>query len=100
MGSAVTWTEASGHGTIYSYSVVYRGSGAFREAMPFVVAYVELTEGPRVLTNIVGCEPDEVSIGQRVRVVFFDTGEGCALYRFAPLDGSSPVGDCRWQRSR
>lgn len=92
-GNAVSWIEASGNGTIYSYSVVHRGAGAFRDAAPFVVAYVELAEGPRVLTNIVGCEPDEVSIGQPVRVVFFDTGEGCALYRFAPLDSSPPAGD-------
>ncbi len=38
--------------------------GRSREAVPFVVAYVELDEGPRVLTNIVGCEPDQVFIGQ------------------------------------
>ena len=57
-GTAVSWIEASGKGTIYSFSVVRRGTGAFREAAPFVVAYVELVEGPRVLTNIVGCEPE------------------------------------------
>ncbi len=90
---AVSWIAASGNGTVYSYSVVHRGTGAFRDAAPFVVAYVELTEGPRVLTNIVGCEPDEVSIGQRVRVVFFDTGEGCALYRFVPADTAPRVVD-------
>ena len=83
-GLSVSWIEASGAGTIYSFSVVHRGPGAFRDAVPFVVAYVELEEGPRVLTNIVGCDPDQLSIGQPVQVVFCDTGQGSALYRFEP----------------
>ena len=91
-GDSVSWMEASGIGTIYSYSVVHRAAGAFRDAAPFVVAYVELAEGPRVLTNIVGCEPDEVSIGLHVRVEFFDTGAGCALYRFTPSDATQSGG--------
>ncbi len=40
--------------------------------------------GTRVLTNVVECEPDEVEIGMPVEVVFHDTGEGRALYRFRP----------------
>ena len=88
-GISVSWSEASGAGTIYSFTVVFRGPGPFRDAVPFVIAYVELAEGPRVLTNIVGCEPDQVSIGQMVRVVFSDTGEGSALYRFAPSEAAS-----------
>ena len=59
--------------------------------MPYVVAYVELAEGPRVLTNVVGCEPDQVFIGQPVRVVFSDTGDGSALYRFEPVARPSPT---------
>jgi uncharacterized OB-fold protein len=84
-GLSVSWKDASGTGTIYSFTVVHRAPGPFGEAVPFVIAYVELDEGPRVLTNIVGCDPQEVSIGQAVRVVFCDTGEGSALYRFEPL---------------
>jgi uncharacterized OB-fold protein len=92
-GLAVSWQQASGVGTIYSFSVVHRTPGPFRDAVPFVVAYVELAEGPRVLTNIVECEPDQVFIGQPVRVVFCDTGEGSALYRFAPSDAVSSAGE-------
>jgi len=44
---------------------------------------VELDEGPRVLTNLVEDDPDTLEVGQRVRVVFHDTGQGTALYRFA-----------------
>ncbi len=80
----VRWEEASGRGTIYSFSITRKGRGEFREAGTYVLAYVELEEGPRVLTNIVDCDPDSLSVGQAVWVVFDDTGQGTALYRFTP----------------
>ncbi len=83
-GTTVTWVEASGRGTVYSFSVVRKGQGAYRDVAPYVLAYVELEEGPRVMTNIVGVDPDEVHVGQAVRVVFDDTGDGDALPRFTP----------------
>jgi uncharacterized protein len=81
---AISWAAASGRGTIYSFTVVHRTAGDYRDAVPYVVAYVELEEGPRVLTNIVGCQPETVYVGQPVRVVFDDTGAGSSLYRFEP----------------
>ena len=80
----IGWVEASGEGVVYTFTVSRRGEGAYREATPFVLAYVELDEGPRVMTNIVGCPPESVRIGLRVRAVFHDTGQGSALVRFAP----------------
>jgi len=82
--STTSWFEASGRGIVYSYTVVRRGQGRWREAAPYVVAYVELEEGPRLLTNIVDCDPDEVRIDMAVRVRFDPTGEGPALPRFVP----------------
>ncbi|AYG03142.1 Zn-ribbon domain-containing OB-fold protein [Gryllotalpicola protaetiae] len=82
--SGLEWFTATGSGRIYSFSVNRRGDGAFREASPFVLAYVELDEGPRVLTNIVGVDPDAVEIDLPVRAVFADTGAGTALLRFRP----------------
>jgi uncharacterized OB-fold protein len=90
-GLSVTWKDASGNGTIYSFTVVHRAPAAFGDAVPFVIAYVELDEGPRVLTNIVGCDPHQVSIGQAVRVTFCDTGAGSALYRFEPRPAQQPA---------
>lgn len=84
------WTEsletfdAAGTGTVYSFTVVRRGNGDWRGAAPFVLAYVELDEGPRVLTNIVDCDPGDVHIDMPVSLVWHDTGEGNSLYRFAP----------------
>ena len=79
-----SWFEASGKGTVYSYTVPRRGGGPWREAAPFIVAYVELEEGPRILTNLVDVEPEDVAMGGPVEVVWHDTGEGRALYRFRP----------------
>jgi uncharacterized OB-fold protein len=63
---------------------VRRGQGPFAAAAPYVVAYVELEEGPRILTNVVDIDPEQVRIGMPVEVVWHDTGEGSALYRFRP----------------
>ncbi len=79
--------RASGRGVVYSHTVIRKVGNDYKGAVPFVVAYVELDEGPRVMTNIVECEPGEVSVGMRVEMVFHDTGEGNALYRFRPSTG-------------
>ena len=83
----VAWERAAGRGTIYSFTVNRRGQAdlpAYRDAGVYVLAYVELEEGPRVMTNIVDCDPDSVRIGQPVEAVFHDTGQGTALLRFRP----------------
>jgi uncharacterized protein len=82
--SATVWEEATGRGTIYTFSVVRRGIGAYADA-PYVLAYVELEEGPRVMTNIVDCECDAVEIGQAVEAVFHRASEDTALLRFRPV---------------
>ncbi len=79
-----SWIESSGRGVIYSFSITRKGQGAWADKAPYVVAYVELEEGPRVLTNVVAPNVDDVHIGMAVQVIFDDTGEGMAIYRFAP----------------
>ncbi len=87
LSTAVTWVEVSGRGTVYSFTVNRRGAADlpdYRNVGVYVLAYVELEEGPRMMTNIVDCDPDSVRIGQPVEVVFHDTGQGNALPRFRP----------------
>ncbi len=85
------WTEnvstfdASGKGVVYSFTVIRKGAMAYKESGPFVIAYVELAEGPRVMTNIVNCDVETVKVGMPVEVVWHDTGQGNALYRFRPV---------------
>ncbi|MFF3570127.1 MULTISPECIES: Zn-ribbon domain-containing OB-fold protein [Nocardia] len=77
--------EASGRGTIYSYTVTTRGILDYASAGSYVLAMVALDEGPKMITNIVECDPDELAIGQPVEVIFADTGAGAALPRFRPV---------------
>ncbi|MFP5325896.1 MAG: Zn-ribbon domain-containing OB-fold protein, partial [Acidimicrobiia bacterium] len=66
------------------FAVTRKGDGPWRVGAPYVLAYVELDEGPRVLTNIVDCDVDEVSVGQRVTVTFDTADGGAAVPRFRP----------------
>jgi len=70
----VEWVQASGRGEVYSFSVVNRSPFDDVEA-PYVFAIVELEEGVRMATNIVGIDPAEVRIGMPVRVAFEQRGE-------------------------
>jgi uncharacterized OB-fold protein len=53
----VAWFTASGKGKLYSYVINHRPAMGWQDAAPYVIAVVELDEGPRMMTNIVGVEP-------------------------------------------
>lgn len=53
--------------------------------MPYVIAIVELEEGPHMTANIVGCEPEAVRIGMPVEVTFEDVSEEISLVMFRPV---------------
>jgi uncharacterized OB-fold protein len=72
------WQETSGNGTIYTYSVMRRAP------VPYAIAYVELAEGPRIMTNIVDCDLDAIKVGQAVRLVFKPSDGGPPVPMFAP----------------
>ena len=82
----LAWEDASGKGTVYTFSIARRPTHpAFTGDEPYVVAIVELAEGPHVTTSIVGCPPEDVRIGMPVRVVFDEVGpDGFALPFFQP----------------
>lgn len=84
-GADVTWVDATGAGTVASWTIIRQNhSRPWREMLPYVVALVDLDEGPRVMTNIVGCEPDAVSIGMRVKVRFERLTDEAAIALFEP----------------
>jgi uncharacterized OB-fold protein len=79
------WERVSGRGRVYTYTVIHRAPHpGFREDVPFVMAVVKLEEGPRMLTNIVGCPPEAVQIDQAVEVVFEDASAEISLPKFRP----------------
>ncbi|WP_413098297.1 Zn-ribbon domain-containing OB-fold protein [Streptomyces sp. Inha503] len=82
----VSWVEASGFGTVHTFTVVHRTANAeFADDCPYVLAVVELAEGPRVTTRIVNTDPHQVHCEQRVRVVFVHDGETVLPY-FEPAE--------------
>ncbi len=73
------WEEASGRGTVYSYSVMRRVPS------PFAIAYVTLEEGPTMMTNLVECDLDALAIGQAVELLFRPSQDGTPVPCFRPL---------------
>ena len=67
----LAWREASGRGRVKSFTVIRRAvSAAYEPDVPYVVALIELAEGPTLMSNVVGCAPEAVRIGAPVRVRF------------------------------
>ncbi len=69
----LSWIEASGEGTIYTYAVQHLTFGPWKEEAPYVTAYIDLKEGERMLTVLRGVDPEkpeEIKIGARVQVEF------------------------------
>jgi len=85
-GVDLAWERVSGRGTVHTFTVVQRGQKGFPLPTPYVIAIVELAEGPRLMTNLVGVEPDpaKIKIGMPVEVVFEDVSAEVALPRFRP----------------
>jgi hypothetical protein len=86
LSSETEWLRASGRGTVYTFTVTHQNQApGFREELPYVLALVELAEGVRLMTNIVGCPPDAVRIGMAVEVVFEDVTPEVSLPKFRPV---------------
>jgi uncharacterized OB-fold protein len=84
------WDESRGRGTVYSWIVVEHPvpPDVYGADVPYVVALVDLDEGVRMATNIVGCDPYGVTAGMVVQVRFDDVADGISLPRFAPVAAS------------
>ena len=79
------WRAASGTGTVYSYTVMRKASGRFATDPPTVVALVDLDEGVRMMSHLVGVDPPEARIGARVRVTVQAVEGDLSLPCFTPV---------------
>lgn len=80
LGSNLTWQASAGEGTIYTFSVVRQSYHPFfRSLVPYAVAWIDLDEGPRILSNITGVEDpgSELEVGQRVSLSWEEHDELC-----------------------
>ena len=79
----LAWQKVSGRGKLYSYTTVYRASTRSFADAPYVLAIVELAEGPRLTTNIVA-PPESVRVEMPVQVFFDDVTPDHTLVKFKP----------------
>lgn len=82
-GTVLEWRRASGRATVYSFTVVHRAPDEVLP-VPYVVALVQLEEGVRMMTNVVGCEPDRVAVGMPLEVTFEDLDSTTSVPLFRP----------------
>jgi hypothetical protein len=67
----LAWTQVSGKGVVYTYTIAHRAPHpVLAEQCPLAIAVVELDEGPRMMSNVVGCDPNTIKIGMAVQVAF------------------------------
>ncbi len=84
-GERLEHRAASGRGKVHSYSVVYRAPGpAFKRDVPYAVLLVELEEGPRMISSLVGAKPESVTFDMPVQLVCEKASEEITLPRFRP----------------
>ena len=79
------WEQVSGCGKVFSFVVVHRVYNRyFADKVPYVVAVIELAEGPRLLSHVVDVDPAVMRCGLAVEVLFDDAGPGSTLPKFRP----------------
>jgi uncharacterized OB-fold protein len=84
-GRELTWESMSGEGAVHAFTWVSHSVHPVSAGKtPYVLALVELSEGPRILTNLRHCAPADARVGLPVRVLFEDVSDTIALPQFTP----------------
>ena len=81
------WITCSGRGTLHAFTIAHRGTpAAFKGSTPYVVAMIDLEEGARLMTNLIGVDPTPaaVKIGMPVEIVFEEVTPTITLAKFRP----------------
>lgn len=87
----VEWVEAGGRATLYTWSVVHANDlPPFAERLPYVAAIVDLDEGPRMMTNVVDCDADALTVGMALTVTFEQRTDDVSVPVFRPADQGGP----------
>ncbi len=91
--SATDWVAASGRGSVYSWVVaVHPVDPVLADQVPYVVGLIELEEGVRVVGNVEGCPPEEVTAGMAVELFFTEIAD-IHLPNFRPAKARKTGGD-------
>ena len=86
LSSDYDWIAVSGKGKVYSFVTYHRAwHPAYQDKTPYNVSLIDLDEGPRLISNVVGCKHTEVKIGMPVEIVY-DDREEYTLPQFRPVE--------------
>jgi uncharacterized OB-fold protein len=87
----VEWFTASGRGRLHTYVINHRPAYGFDDLAPYVIAIVELEEGPRLMSNIVGVEPtpERLPLDMALEVTWERQSDEITLPLFRPAGGAS-----------
>ena len=80
----IEWREATGRGTVYSFTETYVPIAGFEDRVPYFIAMVDLEEGVRILANLINVEAKEVTVGMPVKVAFEEITKDANYFCFEP----------------
>ena len=80
----IEWREVSGKGTVFSYTITYRGPPLFHGAEPYAVVSATLDIGINVIADMVDCTADELKVGMKVKPYWHPLDNGEHLLMFQP----------------
>jgi hypothetical protein len=85
LSPTVNWVQASGKGTLYTFALMHQlYHPGFADEVPYNIVQVDLEEGLRITSNVVGCSNDDLQIGMPLEVTFDDITDEVTLPRFKP----------------
>jgi len=86
MSKNLDWVCSSGRGTIRTFTVIrHPVSKAYADEVPYVLALIQLEEGPTMMSSLLACDPEDVAIGTAVEVVFEQWSEAITMPKFQPV---------------
>jgi uncharacterized protein len=84
-GATPEWAEASGRGSVHTFTVIRQnGAKGFSDDVPYVVAILELEEGPRMMGNVTGCAVEEVRVGMAVQAYALKAEDEIGIPQWEP----------------
>jgi len=83
LGSRLEWRPSAGTGTVHTYTVEHHPQNPNLTA-PYTIALIDLDEDVRMMSNVVGCPPEDVRVGMRVGITWEELSDGRNLPLFEP----------------
>lgn len=89
MSDQVEWVTSRGQGKLVSFTIIRRAvSEAYAAEVPYAVVIIQLDEGPTMMSSLVDCDCESVSVGMIVEVVFEEWSEEISIPKFRPVEVS------------